>query len=343
MARTAEREAQIDAFVDGLGWKGAARVAAAGDASFRSYDRLLHEAGASAIVMDAPPEKEDVRPFLNVRAYYEDEGYRVPALLGVDVDAGLLLLEDLGSSSFSQVLRKNPELEMPLYHTACMVLAAKVDAGAKGIVIPEYDRVVLRREAALLSEWFLPLLMGKTALCAEAAAAFMTAFESVIDEAYIQPSVVVHRDFHADNLFWLEGEHGIKRVAMLDFQDALKGHPAYDVVSLLEDARRDVSAEVVEECIEQFIDTTGLSVSEFKKAYAFFGMQRNAKILGIFTRLCQRDGKPHYLEFVPRVWRHFLHDVEHEGNAPLKAWREKYITSELERIILNPVALKEVA
>lgn len=343
MARTEQRETRIDAFLSQLGWGDATRTVAAGDASFRSYDRVVRASGESAIVMDAPPEKEDVRPFLNVRAYYEDEGYRVPALYGADVDNGLLLLEDLGSSSFSQVLREHPEREMALYQTACMVLAAKVHAGAKGVTIPYYDHAVLRREAALLPEWFLPLVMGKGARCDEASTAFMKAFESVIDDDYVQPDVVVHRDFHADNLFWLAQEHGVKRVAMLDFQDALKGHPAYDVVSLLEDARRDVSPAVVEACLGHFIDATGLKKESFLKAYAFFGMQRNAKILGIFTRLCQRDGKPHYLAFVPRVWRLFLHDLEHPSNAPIKAWREQYITADMERLINNPTALKDFA
>ena len=343
MARTTQREAQIDDFVAGLGWGDAMRSLAAGDASFRSYDRVQKADGSSAIVMDAPPEKEDVRPFLNVRAYYEDEGYRVPALLGADLNAGLLLLEDLGNTSFSAVLRANPALEEVLYASACSVLAAKVDVGTDGITLPEYDKAVLRREAALLVEWFLPLVMGSAERARDAGDAFMEAFESVVREEYMTPSVVVHRDYHADNLFWLQSGHGIQRVAMLDFQDALKGHPAYDMVSLLEDARRDVSAEVVMLCIEHFLDLTRLPREPFMQAYAFFGMQRNAKILGIFTRLCQRDGKPHYLTFMPRVWAHFLGDLEHPSNAPIKAWKERYITAELEQMVVNPDALMQAA
>lgn len=343
MARDAAREAQIDEFTKEHGWGDAQRTLAAGDASFRSYDRLTTSEGHTAIVMDAPPEKEDVRPFLNVRAYYEDEGYRVPALLAADEANGLLLLEDLGNSSYSSVLRKDLAGEQVLYTTACSVLAAKLDAGCKGITVPHYDTAVLQREAGLLTEWFLPLLMGDTTRSKEAGEAFTQAFTSVIEEAYTKPRVLVHRDFHADNLFWLQDGHGIRRVAMLDFQDALLGHPAYDMVSLLEDARRDVSPAVVKHCIKHFLSLTQLDKSDFMQAYAFFGMQRNAKILGIFTRLCQRDGKPHYLHFVPRVWNHFLHDLDHPSNAPLKAWKKQFITADLEAMILNPTALSEAA
>lgn len=343
MARDAQREAQITTFIAQAGWSVAERVAAAGDASFRSYDRVIATDGRTAIVMDAPPEKEDVRPFLNVRAYYEDEGYRVPALYAADEEAGLLLLEDLGYTSFSTVLRDAPEKEELLYASACSVLAAKVDAGIKGITIPAYDKVVLLREVNLLTEWFLPLLIKDDVRCAQASDAFLLAFHSVLRDEYMHANVVVHRDFHADNLFWLQEGHGIKRVAMLDFQDALKGHPAYDMVSLLEDARRDVSPDVVMLCQEYFLDLTGWHRDDFLRAYAFFGMQRNAKILGIFTRLCQRDHKPHYLRFMPRVWRHFLHDLEHPSNAPLKAWCAEFITADMEAMILNPDMLLEAA
>lgn len=138
----------------------------------------------------------------------------------------------------------------------------------------------------MLPEWFLPLIMGDTPAMREAAKAFMEAFFATLRDEYMQPSVVVHRDFHADNLFWLAQEHGIRRVAMLDFQDALLGHPAYDLVSLLEDARRDADAEVVSTYLEQFISLCGLDEPAFRQAYAFFfGMQRNAKIFRHFHAL----------------------------------------------------------
>ena len=157
----------------------------------------------------------------------------------------------------------------------------------------------------------------------------MATLRTLLKARDLSPCVLVHRDFHADNLLWLpERTPGIRRVGMLDFQDAVLGRPAYDLVSLLEDARRDIDPATVQASLRRYMEITGASKTELLEECAFYGAQRNAKILGIFARLRLRDGKPRYLSYIPRVWAHFMHDLSHPSLAPLRAWADAYFTQE---------------
>lgn len=329
MSLTLERDAQIETFLSGQGLAGAPRRQIAGDASFRRYERIIAPDGLSVVLMDAPPEKEDVRPFLAVQACLFAAGYSVPDVLAKDAQAGFLLLEDLGDASFTRVLTESPEREGALYAAAVDALADLYDKG-EGIAphIPAYDMTLMEREALLLPEWFLPLAIGRER-AKDVGGRFMQALLAALKASDLTPRVLAHRDYHADNLFWLaDRDPAIARVGMLDFQDAVLGRPAYDLVSLLEDARRDVSPSVVETSLRRYAQTTGEDLEALAVEFALYGAQRNAKILGIFARLHLRDGKPRYLSLIPRVWAHFMRDVSHPSLSSLKHWAQESFSEE---------------
>lgn len=297
----------------------------AGDASFRRYIRLGHARG-SYMLMDAPPEKEDVRPFVKVCGALTQAGYSAPTILASDEAAGLLLLEDLGDASFSRLLRAQPDAEVAYYEAAIELLASWHRGGiaTQMLDLPTYDHALLLRELRLFSDWFLPQLLDGAAL-EEAQQSYLAIWQEILDAAPLAMDQFVHRDFHADNLMWLPAREGIRRVGLLDFQDAVAGDPAYDVLSLLEDARRDVSPALAAQMLRHYLDHSGADAGRFSVAYAVLAAQRNTKIVGIFTRLAARDGKAHYLDFLPRVWGHLQGDVAHPALSVLQAWLARHV------------------
>lgn len=325
-----DRNSHIDAFLARSGWGGARREAIPGDASFRRYERISHD-GKTAILMDAPPEKEDVRPFVAVARYLTGVNLRAPKVLAQDEANGFLLLEDLGNDLFSRVLTAakstdKEKLEQKLYLEATDVLSRLYYQARGGNMpgIPPYDNALLERELALLTEWYMPAIAG-TEAAAKSQLPFRNAWENVLKSLPDLPVVATLRDFHADNLLVLPGLSGSDAVGLLDFQDAVIGSPAYDVVSFLEDARRDVSESTVKSCKGLFLQNTKLSADAFETAYAILGAQRNIKIIGIFTRLGVRDGKFRYQHYLPRVWGHLKHDLRHPALAPVANWVNEHI------------------
>lgn len=289
-------EAAIADFLDRAGWSGARRVAIPGDASFRRYERLLH-AGGTAILMIAPPPEEDVRPFLAVGDMLRGFGLAAPRVFAADTAAGLLLLEDFGDASFNRTIVRQPQAERPLYEAAVDLLVELHRHPAPAQLAP-YDGDVLLREARLFAEWYLPLAMPGAALDCE----LDPLWRALFDPGLTEPRVLVMRDYHADNLMWLPDRQGHGRIGLLDFQDALAGHPAYDLVSLLQDARRDVPRELEAAMVTRYLAATGTPEAAFRRACWRLGAQRAAKIVGIFSRLALRDRKPRYLAMIPRVW-----------------------------------------
>lgn len=314
-----EREGLIRAFLARAGWAGAERRPLAGDASFRRYERLTAADGRRTVLMDAPPPHEDIRPFLAVAAHLAACGLAAPAVLAADADAGFALLEDLGDGLFTRVLAEGGD-EAALYAAAVDVLAALHAAPPGGLALAPYDDALLMAEADLFVDWFLPAATG--APCGDAAREeFHAAWRAVFPKAHALPPVLVLRDYHADNLIWLPEREGLKRVGLLDFQDAVFGSPAYDLVSLFEDARRDVAPATVAAMRARYLAARpGIDADAFDAAYAVLGAQRNTKIVGIFTRLWRRDGKPGYLDFLPRVWAHLERDLAHPALGPVRAW-----------------------
>ena len=310
------RGAKIDAFLAEHGWDRARCAPLSGDASFRRYARL-HDGRRRAILMDAPPRREDVRPFIAVAQTLAAYGYSAPKVLAADAVAGLALLEDLGDDLYTRVLGDGGD-QAQLY-TAAVDLLVDLHRRPPGRALPTYDMDLLLEEVSLFSEWYLPAL-GGAPTPARATAEFVGLWRRALAPANAGRAVLVLRDYHADNLMWLPRRRGLRRVGLLDFQDAVSGPPAYDLVSLLEDARREVPADLVAAIIERYLDAADVDAPAFRTAYATLGAQRNTKIIGIFTRLCVRDGKAAYLDLIPRVWRLLERDLDHPALASLRGW-----------------------
>jgi aminoglycoside/choline kinase family phosphotransferase len=304
------------AFLAANGWADAAILPVAGDASFRRYFRAVKD-GRSAILMDAPPPHEDPRPFIEIARWLGERGFAAPAIHGIDLDLGLVLIEDFGDIRMRETVDNDASREFALYEAAIDVLVRL--HREEPAVVPSYDRAVLHREADLLTEWYCPAL----GIVADQAA-YDAAWNAVFDHAFTGPVVTVLRDYHAENLMLIGGD----TLGLLDFQDALAGHPAYDLVSLLQDARRDVDERVETAMLARYKAATGAG-DAFDVAYHVLGAQRNAKIIGIFTRLWQRDGKTRYAALCPRVWRYLNRDLAYPELAPVKAWFDATIPAKL--------------
>ena len=294
------REALLSAFLAAAGFTEATAVP--GDASNRRY----YNAGPH-IAMDAPYAKgEDVRPFVAVTGMLRERGLSAPAILAAEPANGFLLLENLGDGLFARLCEADPSREAGLYEAAVDALHG---LGAReSDTVPPYDMAVLEREAMLLTDWWCPAagVAASEDMRAEWAGTVREAMAEVAEDR----SALVLRDYHAENLLWLPERDGDARVGLLDYQDALIGHPAYDLVSLLEDARRDVTPGLAEAMVARFLARRpDLNGAAFRRDYDLLGAQRNAKIVGIFARLCVRDGKPRYLSMIPRVWAHLMRDV----------------------------------
>ncbi|MBC6440791.1 MAG: phosphotransferase [Rhodospirillales bacterium] len=318
------RDEAIGRFLNRCGWGDAERHPLAGDASFRRYDRIRGPRGR-AVLMDAPPPEEDIRPFVTVARHLSATGLAAPAILDEDAEAGFLLLEDLGDSIYTRVLIGSDN-EITLYVAAIEALAV-LHRAALLHDLPPYDDDLLHFELSLLTDWFMPL--AGLELTAEGRDEFVALWDDLFPLARRLPDVVVLRDYHADNLLWLPERDGVKRVGQLDFQDAVIGPASYDIVSLLKDARRDVAPETVEAAIESYLAAfPSLDRADFETSCAVMGAHRNLKIAGIFCRLLTRDGKPGYQDYMPRVWGHLAHELRHPALAPLTDWLDRWIPSE---------------
>ena len=326
-----DRGDEMDQFLGRIGWEGAERRMLAGDASFRRYERVEHK-GTVAVLMDAPPPWEDVRPFQKVTVQLAEFGMSVPTILAADEKEGFLLLEDLGDYSFTRMLRAEPAREREIYIAAtealiAMYRASKADSAKLTQILPAYDMTVYLREVGLFAEWFLPQIVG-ISKAKELRDEYLAIWREILSAAHLKQDCLVHRDYHADNLFWLNDRKGHLAVGMIDYQDALLGDAAYDLASLLEDARRDVDVSTTADCFAKFATGIGENAHHFAERYAVLAAQRNAKIIGIFTRLAVRDGKAHYTDYLTRVWGHFEHDLSHGLLSPIREFVERHVPAE---------------
>lgn len=304
------------AFLAAHGWSGAI-TPVAGDASFRRYFRVVGD-GRSAILMDAPPPHEDPRPFIAVAEWLRGRGFAAPAIHAVDLAQGLVLLEDFGDARLREAADADEPAAVPLYAAAIDLLVELAAHPAEALA--PYDRAVLQREAGLFVEWFCPAVGLDVDV-----EGYRTAWDAVLGHALADAPVTVLRDYHAENLMLVGAD---KTLGLLDFQDALAGHPAYDLVSLLQDARRDVDPNLEEAMLARYRAATGVG-DAFLDAYHVLGAQRNAKIIGIFTRLWKRDGKPRYAALCPRVWAYLERDLSQPVLAPVARWFDDNVPPEM--------------
>ena len=310
-------------FVARAGWSDAQIQPLPGDASFRRYFRLRRAGGDTAMLMHAPPPHEDPAPFLHVADWLNANTMRAPAILAAEPEAGWVLTEDFGNDRMRDWLDANPADEREAYEAAVEALVA-LHRLAPG-PFPPYDMAVYAREAALLTEWYCPA-QGLAVDAAGYAAAWEEVLAPLLERQ--SPGVTVLRDYHAENIMLLDGKAGAPQ-GLIDFQDALVGHPAYDLVSLLQDARRDVSEDLETAMLLHYAQHAGVTDEDFLADYARLGAQRNAKIVGIFTRLNVRDGKPKYLDLIPRVWAALERDLAHPALAPVARWFDANIPGTL--------------
>ena len=305
-----------DHFLASNGWAGAIVTPLAGDASFRRYFRVrLGE--RRAILMDAPPPHENPRPFLSVAHWLSERGFAAPAIYGAEPEAGLVLLEDFGDERMREAVDAAPA-EGIVHYEAAVDLLVKLARPPAGPFSP-YDREALQCETALLTEWYCPALGLDIDV-----PGYRAAWDSVLVHASTDEPVTVLRDYHAENLMLVGPE---RRLGLLDFQDAVAGHPAYDLVSLLQDARRDVEPSVEEAMLARYRTATGAG-EDFMAAYHVLGCQRNAKIVGIFTRLWRRDGKERYPTLCPRVWAYLERGLSQPVMRPVAEWFDANIPPE---------------
>jgi len=318
------RRVAAERFVAAHGWAGAARVPLAGDASPRGYLRLVGDT-ETRVLMDAPPPA-DVRPFAHVAELLARLGFSAPAVYARDDTRGFLLLEDFGTRAVRDALAAG-EPAAPLYALATDTLIALHRTGLPGEHgLPPYDTQRYLDEARLLLDWYAPAV-GCTP-DGEARAAWDDAWRAALACAATAEPVLVLRDFFPDNLMLLD-RPGVRACGLLDFQDALAGHPAYDLASLLQDARRDVPPEREAAMLTRYLDAfPQLDAAAFRQAYTVLAAQRHAKVLGIFTRLAQRDGKPGYLQHIPRLWAYMDRCLTHPALAPVAAWLDRELPRE---------------
>lgn len=310
-------------FTAQAGWSDAAIEPIPGDASFRRYFRLRRDDGETAMLMHAPPPEEDPEPFLKVAAWLTDHGMRAPRIFAEDAAQGWVLTEDFGNDRMRDWLDLHPQDEIAAYEGAvdALVELHRLPAGP----FSAYDMPTYQREAGLLTEWYCQA-MG----LAVDEAGYVAAWDEVLApliERQAQPFTVL-RDYHAENIMLLGKPSQRAPQGLIDFQDALAGHAAYDLVSLLQDARRDVSEELEAAMLARYADRVATD-EHFLADYARLGAQRNAKIVGIFTRLHKRDGKPKYLGMIPRVWAAMERDLAHPALAPVARWFDANIPAEL--------------
>jgi N-acetylmuramate 1-kinase len=307
-----DREALLRDFLARSGCDTSAMVMIAGDASNRKYYRL-HRRDRSVIAMDAPPEKgEDVRPFLRIANWLGSIGLSAPFVVSADEEAGFLLLEDLGDDLYARLFETGHP-ERALYIAAADVLC-RLHATRPPSDLDAYTPSLMAELAALSVVWYRTGQTGSES--PDLTQTMKAELEQRLAPVAHVPQVMILRDYHAENLLWLPSREGIRRVGLLDFQDAMSGHPAYDLVSILQDARRDVSPGLAAEVLAHFTRAREQEPN-FLRHYHLLGLQRNLRILGVFARLCMRDGKVGYVNLIPRVWGHISHDLDALEDAEL--------------------------
>jgi N-acetylmuramate 1-kinase len=349
-----DRNAAIRGFLDASPWARATRHFLEGDASFRRYEVLEGGGRPRAVLMDmparpdGPPVKdnkpysavahlaEDIRAVIAVNAHLVGLGYSAPRVLASDWKLGLAIIEDLGNRVYGRMRLAGEDMRVPM--TAAVGVLADMagrtwpeEVPVEGVLqhhVPPYDQQAQLIEADLLPSWFWPYLHG-IEVPAEAHAAFTRCWEEILPLAVSVPPVWTLRDYHSPNLLWLPERVGLQRVGLIDTQDCVRGHPAYDLASLLQDARVDIEAGEDAMLFEHYCrlraGDPAFDREQFTAAYAILGAQRATKILGIFARLSKRDGKHGYLRHLPRVSRYLERNLQHPVLAGLRDWYARHL------------------
>lgn len=359
---SSDRDAAVAGFLARAGLGAAAREPVPGDASTRRYERLTTAAGARLILMDAPPSNESppcdpswdaaertrlgwnamarlaasrVEAFAAVSGYLRGRGLSAPDVLALDVPLGLAVVEDFGAGVFARLMAEGAD-EGEFYRTAVAATArlheetppAVLSAYGAAWTLLDYDALALKAGADLFVHW-LPTYRPALRLDAEALAEWDALWTPIVERAAAGATAFTHRDYHAENLIWLGERQGVRRAGMIDFQDALRAHPGWDLHSLLQDARRDVSPELEQAALEHYFTLRPeVGREAFMADYAALAALNEARIIGVFARLITRDAKPRYAQFLPRMWRQLERNLVAPGMEGLKAWFDRHVPDE---------------
>lgn len=342
-------------FLEQAGWGSARREAITGDASFRRYERLqLGE--RRAVLMDAPGFKEDpsranesaymqnaalavnIAPFVAIDDWLRGLGLGAPEIFSCDIENGLLLLEDLGDLSFGHMVDAKDQRLEDAYDEAVKALVTlhrinipdslPVRGGGRHM-LPSYHQKIMQRELEMLFEWYLPEHLA-TPLSSREVEAFWQAWNPLLFSQMegLTPALLL-RDYHTPNLHWRPERTGASRLGIIDFQDALIGSPAHDVMSLLQDARKDLPEGFEQRLLQNYLDARdmdeGFDAEAFLRSYAILGALRNTRLLGLWVRLPKRDGKMHYAAHLPRAWRHVEKNLSHPVMAEVQDWMNRVL------------------
>ena len=325
MASTMTPPVHAPEFLASCGWQDAEIMPLAGDASFRRYFRIVH-GDRTAVLMDAPPPNEDPRPFIAVAEWLASVGLSAPQILALDLNKGLVLLADFGDWRLREFLDQDPSRERELYELATDVLI-HLHQHVPMPGLKAHGLVQWLEELELFTDWYCRTVGVEVDIGAYRCA-WGEVLEPVANDG-LGP-VMVLRDYHAENIMLVGEREGVGHFGLLDFQDALAGHPAYDLASVLEDARRDVPPVIERAMVDRYVAATGHG-EVFKRAYWALAAQRNTRILGVFTRLWKRDNKPHYRRFQPRMWGLLERDLEQPHLKPVREWFDENIAPEYRR------------
>jgi len=309
------RSERLSQFLDEIGWADALRRPLAGDASSRRYERLSKATGHSVVLMDAGPEGiETISPFVRLADHLNRIGLSAPEILAADPENGFVLLEDFGDGVFARLMATEPAVEAVLYEAAIDVLV-HLHQTKPSDALPAFSPLQLAEFAAITYEWYRldPEPGG------DAVQPFILELKRLLSLVQPDAPVLALRDFHTENMIWLPTRVGVRRVGLLDFQDGFLCHPAYDLASLLRDARRDLSANLVDPLLNRYLKSIGGDPDDLRLAFTIYSAQRNLRIVGVFARLCRLEGKQHYVDLIPRVWNHLLTDLAHPALRTLRA------------------------
>ncbi|MGO4410193.1 MULTISPECIES: N-acetylmuramate/N-acetylglucosamine kinase AmgK [unclassified Brevundimonas] len=360
-----DREALRLDFLRSAGLAEAARAPLPGDASTRRYERLTTPSGATLMLMDQAPAAESppcdpswtpeqrhahgwnavarlsagrIEAFAAVAAHLKSLGLSAPEIVAVDAPNGLAVIEDFGDALFANVINEGAE-EAPLYRAAVEALAVLHAAPTPEVLtglagdwpLLTYDQTALQGGADLFVDW-LPKLVPSLAFDNAAVAEWRDVWAPITAAGEGGATVMAHRDYHAENLIRLDGQAGAASVGLIDFQDAVKAHPSWDLHSLLQDARRDVSPELEALALDHYFALRPETDREaFMAAYAGLAALNEARILGIFARLIARDAKPKYAAFMPRMWAHLNANLKAPGLEPVAVWMDRHVPEDVRR------------